>query len=573
MLAGRNDALASLGIASGFLASSPLLTQYSLAIPLLVSSALGAGYLTYRQLASWMDKTDTLSREGFVLPSDPVFKECMGKRGLRLGLTKDLHKPVDIHDDALVRHLAIVGQSGVGKTTMGEYLLWQQMVRGGGWIFIDAKLDKETRDKLAWMAKLMGREDDFYVLNVNEPELSNSYNPILQGDADEIASRLLNLIPSTENNPGADYYRQTANHALTVIVAALKAANYRYHFGDLSILLQSDAALRQLERMVPESAERRSLQIFLDQFRQRSKNVVYIDIKRLKEVLGGMAGRISLFAQGKFGQVFNTYLPEISLTDIIMGNKFLYVMLPTMGKDTAALNLGKMILSDLRSAVANIQALPKRERPNPAFMVFADEMGSYVMPGIARLFEQARSANISLVPSFQSFANLSTVAPDFADMIIQNNWSKVFFKFGSKDSSETAAEIIGKQVRYMRTVNVSQSESNSAQVLGTAPRASEGDSSGAAESWRENETYRATPDQLKSLSVGEAVVMSGARMFHITTPMLQFHNRIPPYQTIYHRVALNKGERTLGFEDRYKEFIQSAPSNESRLPSTEKEIE
>src|SRR5690606_31813074 len=107
---------------------------------------------------------------------------------------------------------------------LGEFLLWQQAVRGGGFIFIDAKLDAETRDRLGFMMQILGREDDFYVLNVDNPSNSNTYNPILRGDADEVASRLLNLLPSAENNPGADYYRQSANHALTVITGALKAA-------------------------------------------------------------------------------------------------------------------------------------------------------------------------------------------------------------------------------------------------------------------------------------------------------------------------------------------------------------
>ncbi|BBI65432.1 hypothetical protein HSBAA_PA_0350 (plasmid) [Vreelandella sulfidaeris] len=79
----------------------------------------------------------------------------------------------------------------------------------------------------------------------------------------------------------------------------------------------------------------------------------------MKQTLGGMAGRIALFAQGKFGKVFNVYAPEIVLTEIIRKGHMLYVSLPTMGKDTAALNLGKMIVSDIRSAVAYIQDLPR----------------------------------------------------------------------------------------------------------------------------------------------------------------------------------------------------------------------
>ena len=140
----------------------------------------------------------------------------------------------------------------------------------------------------------------------------------------------------------------------------------------------------------------------------------------MKDTLGGMAGRIALFSQGKFGQVLNTCAPEIDLADILRTNKMLYVMLPTMAKDTAALNLGKMIVSDFRTAVARLQALPKQQRPWPPFIGALDEMGSYVMQGIARLFEQARSARVALLPGFQAFGNLREVSAEFADIIMQN---------------------------------------------------------------------------------------------------------------------------------------------------------
>src|SRR5690606_16323188 len=96
--------------------------------------------------------------------------------------------------------------------------------------------------------------------------------------------------------------------------------------------------------------------------------------------------------------------------------------------------------------------LAKAERPAIPFLCLLDEMGSYVMEGIARLFEQARSANIALLPAFQSFSQLNRVSPDFADIVIQNTWNKVFFKFGSKDSTEDAAEILGHTTRFQRTI-------------------------------------------------------------------------------------------------------------------------
>ncbi len=570
MFVGRKDAWALMGIGAGIAAASPWFAGNPLVLPALACPAMGAAWFAHQQAQKWLDRTDIHSREKFILPSDENFGEFMREqKGLRIGYTQDNAMPLDIEDNFLQRHTAIIGQSGVGKTTLGEYLLWQQASRGGGFIFIDAKLDADTRDKLAFMMQLLGRGDDFYVLNVDQPQNSHSYNPILRGDSDEVASRLLNLLPSAENSPGADFYRQQAMYALTVLTGALNAAKRPYHFSDLAILLQSDRALEDMLRLPIAPESKMSLEVFLNQFRKKDKNGTIIDVDKVKNTLGGMSGRIAQFAQGKFGQVFNTYTPEIDLTDIVMNNKCLYVMLPTMGKDQAALNLGKMILSDLRTAVYNVQGVKKEFRPKPPFLVFADEMGSYVMQGIARLFEQARSAGICMIPAFQTFANLRAISPDFEDIIIGNTWNKVFFKFASKDSPETAAEIIGKTKKYVRSLSMSENEGTSAQNLRATPQGSGSKSGGVSESWRESEEYRVTPEHLKSMGMGEAVVMSGSRVFHIKTPMLNFPTPIPEFKKTTHRNPMPADELGLDLPDRYKEFLMAAQDEGKRIAEAE----
>lgn len=571
-LIGRTDAWPLMGIGAAAAAAHPATAGLAPALLTLPLAAAGSQQLAMKYLGRRLDFVDEVSREGFILPSDETFGTQWGMGGMRIGYTRDNNQPVDIENKFLMRHTAMVGQSGVGKTTVGEYLLWQQTVRGGGWIFIDAKIDADTRDRLAHMMRLAGREADFHVLNIDDPKNSNTYNPLLAGDPDEVASRLLNLLPSSENNPGADFYRQSAAYALTVLVGALKSAGYRYHFADLAILLQSDRALEELERMPMAEKERATLRIFLNQFKKKgNKGEVALDVNRVKEILGGMSGRIALFAQGKFGQVMNTYAPEIDLTDIVVNNKCLYAMLPTMGKDQSALNLGKMLMSDLRTAVYNVQGLKSVLRPNPPFLVFADEMGSYVMPGISRLFEQARSASIKLLPAFQSFANLASVSPEFADIIIQNTWNKIFFKFAAKDSSEQAAEIIGKVFKMTKTISRGENLGESAQSLRTAPTNTDSEGETLGESWRETEMFRVTPDQLRALGMGECIVISGARMYHLLTPMLDYSAAgvLPEFRVTRFPQRMPQGVRVLNLEERYGDFLMEVV--DQALPRTQRE--
>jgi intracellular multiplication protein IcmO len=542
-------------LAMGLAVSHPGLAGSPIAIA--AAALAGAGSFNYfkAEAKRRMRSVNEDVQEGFVLRSDETYPETAGLGGLRVGFTKDRHLPLDIENDKLMRHLAIIGQSGVGKTVLGMNILYQQTARGGGWLFIDAKLDKDVRDQLAYMARIFGREDEFYVMNVDDPDNSNTYNPLLNGDPDEIASRLLNLLPSSDNNPGSDFYKQSANYALTVLIGALQAANKRYTFMDLAIMLQSAAAIGKVESLVPlDSQAFMVLQVFLDTFKKQDKTGIKIDTDKLKTILGGMSGRIAQFAQGKFGKVFNTTVPEIDLTDIVRNNKMCYVMLPTMGKDTAALNLGKMVLSDLRTAVAKMQGLTKSERPNPPFICFADEMGSYVMPGISRVFEQARSAGVMMIPAFQTFANLASVSPEFEEMIIGNTWTKCFFKLGSMDSATKAADLIGQEKNYQHSVSASKSESASAQSLRVTPESSQSESGGVGESWRQQEEYRISPDKLTRMGVGECVVCSGSRTFHVSTQALEF----PPvaeFKKTNYPVALPAGITTLDLEGQYEQFL------------------
>lgn len=542
-------------LALGVAASHPNFAGSPVGLAIAALGGVGAyNYMAVEARRRMREVNEDLT-EKFVLRSDDPWEPSIGLGGLRLGFTKDTGRPVDINNDKCMRHLAIIGQSGVGKTVLGMNLLWQQTARGGGWLFIDAKLDKDTRDQLAYMTRVFGREDEFYVMNVDDPENSNTYNPLLNGDPDEIASRLLNLLPSSDNNPGSDYYKQSANYALTVLVGALQAADKRYTFMDLAIMLQSAAAIGKVETLVPlDSPAFMVLQVFLDSFKKKDKSGINVDTDKLKQILGGMSGRIAQFAQGKFGRVFNTTTPEIDLTDIVRNNKMCYVMLPTMGKDTAALNLGKMVLSDLRTAVAKMQGLTKAERPNPPFMVFADEMGSYVMQGISRVFEQARSAGVMMIPAFQTFANLASVSPEFEEMIIGNTFTKVFFKLGSVDSATKAADLIGQEKKFQYSVSSSKSESNSADNLRVTPESNSSASGGVGESWRQSEDYRISPDKLMQMGVGECCVKSEARVFHISTQALEFP-KVPEFKKTNFPTSLPAGISTLDLEGQYEQFL------------------
>lgn len=461
----------------------------------------------------------------FVIPSDETSGD-LDEDGIRIGFTTDFFKPLDISNKELVRHLMIIGQSGVGKTTLINYMIWQQLVRGGGFIFIDAKLDYDTLRTMTRFHEILNIPEKLQVINTSEPENSNTYNPLLFGNANAKSARLVNLIPSTSNNAGTDFYTQAVNEAFINIFLALDSCGYSYTFEDLNLLLKDGDLLKSVLSQVKDPNIKPSVDAFLKSYSKTVKKgdewVEIVSSELLEKKLGGMAGRITTFSTGDMGEIFNTYHPEVQLLDTILTGKSLYIMLPTMEQDYPAESTAKLILSDLRSAVAQIQKLPSDKRPRIPYLIFADEMGSYAMESVSRLFEQARSANISMIPALQAFSQLNKVSSDFSDVICQNCFSKVFFSFGESDNTDKAADLIGKVNRTTETLTLSESSSKgSIQTDITGMKNNDGQGDGVSVSYRQEEQHIVSPQQIKSLPIGECVTVLGdGRVHHLQTEYL-----------------------------------------------------
>ena len=530
-LAGPFDAIAVLLIAISIVLTSPFFHYHESYRRLLIItfSGIGAWWIFNERLMFLLREKFLLKSKYLIKSSELVIAEhdkTAQQNALLFGYTADEGKPVYISYDFLMRHVWILGQSGVGKTVLGTNLMFQQIVKGGGLLFIDGKMNGDDLQTMYQICKWAGREQDLLVINPGKPELSNSYNPILYGDADEVASRLLSLIPSSEDSPGADFYRQSTKQAITTLIAALQETGLAYNFMDLSILLLNGKALLYVESLLvrdkTDSPITNQYRLFLDRYKTVSnKGVTTIDVDRLKDILGGMAGRLYDFGTGTFGEVLNTYTPDVNLFEAIRANKVIYVMLPTMGKNEQAQNFGKMVIGDLRTALSWVQALPEAQRPNPPFMVFADEAGSYVSQSWPRMFEQARSARIWLMPATQTQANFEAISKELEQMIIGNTWTKVFFKIGTPESAETAANIIGMERKASLTIAENTGRSESGQEIDSSPIKQAGDSAGITISQREEEVYRVHPDQLASLDMGQCIVsFGGDKLYNIRVPML-----------------------------------------------------
>lgn len=489
--------------------------------------AAGGGAMVGSHLIRHL-RTDGLGGAGaFAINSDRVPKD--DGHGISIGFVGDTLEELRIPAAAWSRHVMIVGQSGVGKTVLGQWIMLQQIARGGGLLWIDGKLDPANLRDLYLMCKWCGRGRDLLVLNPGNPSMSNTYNPVLVGEPDEVAARCMALVPEAGTSAGADHYRAGATVALSTLVAAIQATGKAFCFSDLRVLLTSPKALEWLLKSVKGSDAALQLDLFLDQYRRadRRSGTRTLDSDALATAFGGIGSRLTQFSSTGFGKVMNTYVPEVNLFDAVRRNKIVYVMLPTMGKGEAASGLGKLVVGDFRSAVARVQALPENQRPDPPFLGFFDEAGSYVTQAWSRMFEQARSAHLVMIPAFQTRANLETLGSELRAMVAGNTLTKVFFKPGEPDTSAWMADMIGQEAQVQHGLNDSGSRSTRAGSIADhlAGAGGAGGTGGEAhgQSTAARVGYKVTPDDLALLAPGEAVVVhDGSNVYHLHVPRVTF---------------------------------------------------
>lgn len=436
-----------------------------------------------------------------------------------MAMNQDLFLPAEL----LSRHCLGIAATGGGKSNFLNLILKQQMMRGGGVIHIDGKNNKDAIREFLTLAKQHNRWHDVRIINIDDASLSNTYNPLLRGDAEELTTRIMLLIGSG----GDSFFRSQASKGLGAISGLVKKMGIPFSFTDLSVLMGSDGALRYLLREGPkDTREYFDYKMFFDQLLEvdRRTGAMQVAEKKLQHTFGDLLGRLSAYARGQARDVLNAYNPEVDLLQAIRENLLVYVALPMLSKAEVATDFAKIFLSDLRTAVGQLQNVPPEERPTPTFLCLMDEFSSYAMPTLAPLFEQARSANVCLFPFIQTVSSLSDkekgLSIDFAQKIIGNTWNKISFVLKDPESCEQMSKIAGQHLKEFVSQSFSEnigfaSGQQDASMLLTSNRGR-----GYSKSTRVEYDAIARPEDFGNLKVGEAIYMGPSGVIKLRVPRI-----------------------------------------------------
>lgn len=396
---------------------------------------------------SGTDKGDPLpGRRGFAKPEGIFFLGNRLQDGKELWL-----KAKDV-----LTHTLLFGTTGSGKTETLVSLSYNALATGSGLFYIDPKSSPQLSMQMWQLARFLGRDDDFRVLNYGtsgKPKgksprrLSNTNNPFTFGSAESLTQLLVSLMSASEGNNSI--FSDKAQALITGVMYAL------VDLRDKGFLKLSTAVIR--DALVLEKCVELALHPELDAESRASIKAAlatsgWIAGRELKNQPPSFAEQYG-YAQSYFGKALSSLTDtyshiygaedgEVDFADAIMQRRILLVLLPSLEKSPAELaSLGKISLSAIRNACAVglgaqiegdvadvLEALPTNAIGIGPYLCIVDEYAAIVTPGFEVVLTQGRGLGIAAIVASQDYAGILEADKKGAQQMVANTSIKIFMK-------------------------------------------------------------------------------------------------------------------------------------------------
>ncbi|MEB0221369.1 hypothetical protein [Pseudomonas sp. AB12(2023)] len=379
-------------------------------------------------------------------------------------------------------HLFLAGTTGSGKSETLMGIGYNALCWGSGFCYGDGKADSNLAFCLWSLTRRRGLEDNFLILNyltggmdpfkamVEREEgrfsgkaflaQSNSMNPFFDGSADFLLQLMASLQPQASGD-GA----QWAQKALNMIDAEIRTLCYKRAKGQLDISIGIIRHYMALQNLV---------QFYIEGLEGNIPELAFLPIKAYFETglpgfnpalahdptqwdaevfnqhgyLTGQFARTLGMMMDTYGFIFDDKYPEIDMLDVLLNNRILVVMIPSLEKSASeAASLGKLYISSIRLMMAQnlgyrlegtkaeILDAKATNAPNP-YVIISDELAYYFAAGIAVMFAQARSLGFMMVAAVQDIQGLKRgEAADESSSMIAN--TKVKWTLALEDPDDT----------------------------------------------------------------------------------------------------------------------------------------
>jgi hypothetical protein len=387
--------------------------------------------------------------------------------------------PVCLPDRLRLEHVQIVGATGRGKTK-SVILPWlvKDFEAGKKIVLIDGK------GELALAEDIRARVGNEGVLHFNMDDVltPSTTNPLKSGTPQQIVDRIFSSFEFED-----EFYRGLQYDVCLKIIRLLKEVNSEVTFHALRQCFTDDDFLSEKAKLTKNDVLAQEIRRLLSQARkERDQNMM------------GLITQIGPFADGELSELVNGRVEGkafMSISELLLENpdyRMILVSLPTLSYQSAGKSLGKMLLQELAWAVGERQQSGSQD----FVAVFLDEFSSFAYPEFVQILNKARSAGVALHLSHQSMGDLWSVSKEFGDIVNTNTNVKILLGLNDPVAADYFASHIGT-----RTVEKLTERAKDKGMWGRRLEKS------GELSIREVEEYIIHPNDLKSLSPGEGVIL------------------------------------------------------------------
>lgn len=343
--------------------------------------------------------------------------------GLLLGynLFRGAKKPIRLSLNDRQRHMYVVGQTGVGKSTFLEDLAFQDMKRGNGFAFVDPHGD--TAEKLLSMVPRERVEDVIYFCpgDMDYPMGLNLFEFQTPDQKDFLIQEALNMLyklydPNHQGIMGPRYENLFRNAALTIMADPAGGT-----FVDIPKLFRDPQYVKQKLKYVTDPTVVEFWQKEMPQS-QRSND--------FGEVVSWFVSKFGAFLSNEMMRnIIGQTKSAFDLRQVMDEKKILLVNL-SKGR-TGELNsklLGMVFVMKFQAAAMSRANVPEKDRVD--FCLYVDEFQNFSTDSFATIMSEARKYHLNLIVANQFTTQLTD---EVRDAVFGNMGTIISFRVGQND--------------------------------------------------------------------------------------------------------------------------------------------
>lgn len=325
-------------------------------------------------------------------------------------------------------HMYIIGKTGVGKSTLMEILLRQDIVAGRGFALIDPHGDLAER-VWAWTPDAL--KDRITYLNASDPRQPFGYNPLRRVRSERIPLAAAGILET--------FRKQWPNAWGVRMEHVLRNALY-------ALLERDDATLPDILRLFSDKKYRKAVarkianpvakEFWTTEFENYPARLRAEAVAPIQNKLGALLVDPTLF------RILVAPASEIRLRALMDECRGLIVNLSKgeLGEDACQI-LGGLIVTTLGlAAFSRANMASEQRRP---FFIYADEFQSFTTLSLVNMMSELRKYGAGLILAHQ---HLDQLDQHVRGAIIGNSGSSFFFRTGADDSPHLSRALQSKFV-------------------------------------------------------------------------------------------------------------------------------